>query len=113
MFDSAYSSNNFYILGSYSCTRIPGTIWNVSDQWCEQNCAGGSHPACNSGSGIFQQCSCENVSGIISWKDKSLLSDIFGIQIRKNQKKSFLNTDTTSTTTTSTTTTTNSGKKID
>merc|ERR1719370_1759006 len=34
----------------------------VSDSWCETNCQGGSHPACQNSSGADQRCICESIS---------------------------------------------------
>ena len=44
------------------CWSKPGSIWNVSDEWCEANCRGGIHPACDPNNGVFQICTCEDTS---------------------------------------------------
>ena len=38
----------------------------ISSIWCNQNCAGGRHPACQSSSGVHQFCKCSDESMLIN-----------------------------------------------
>ena len=48
-----------------NCKKKPGGLRNVTDQWCEENCMGGLHPACMPSSGVQQTCVCNGDSTII------------------------------------------------
>ena len=50
----------FCFFNQVACVAIPGK--HVSDEWCESNCRGGKHPACQKSSGVHQQCICEDIS---------------------------------------------------
>ena len=39
----------------------------ISSIWCNQNCAGGRHPACRLSSGVHQFCKCLDESMFISF----------------------------------------------
>jgi len=43
-----------------TCYAKPGS--HVSDYWCETNCRGGAHPACQYSSGVHQKCICDDPS---------------------------------------------------
>ena len=44
-----------------TCKKKQGS-YGVTDQWCDQNCRGGHHPACDPANGVHQKCVCNDDS---------------------------------------------------
>jgi len=51
-------------LASVTCKKKQGSN-GVTDQWCDQNCRGGQHPACNPANGVHQRCVCNDDSIVL------------------------------------------------
>ena len=69
-----------------TCTIKPGSH-GVTDQWCESNCRGGIHPACDPKSGVHQHCICRDPSSIVFNKHQIILKfDYFYITIKIHQR---------------------------
>jgi len=60
-----------------NCIAIPGK--QVSNEWCENNCLGGKHPACQESSGVHQQCICEDTSPECKKEGELCAADRLGI----------------------------------
>ena len=44
-----------------TCKKKQGS-YGVTDQWCDQNCRGGHHPACDPANIVHQKCVCNDDS---------------------------------------------------
>ena len=55
--------NNIYTNShtAVTCKKKQGS-YGVTDQWCDQNCRGGQHPACDPANGVHQKCVCNDDS---------------------------------------------------
>ena len=55
--------NNLYtnLHTAVTCKKKQGS-YGVTDQWCDQNCRGGHHPACDPANGVHQKCVCNDDS---------------------------------------------------
>ena len=58
------------------CKKKQGS-YGVTDQWCDQNCRGGQHPACDPSNGVHQKCVCNDDSIVFpTGIDSSLFIEI-------------------------------------